>query len=175
MRRGRCKYEEDKDVAGINVAADYHVKSYAANVTAGYDLNENVTPLVGLRYINTQQESYKDSSDQRVSSEKDDYLTAVLGVQLQQESMLDNIKIRPALNLGLAYDLLSDNASGRVSLPNGTAYDVSGERLHRLSLEAGLSVSALVSDNVEILLSYDGSFRQDYNSNTGSLKLRYMF
>ena len=175
LNYGDSKYEEDKDVAGSEVNADYHIKAYSANVTAGYDLNENVTPLVGLRYTNTQQESYKDSSDQRVSSEKDDYLTAVLGVQLQQESMLDNIKIRPALNLGLAYDLLSDNVSSRVSLPNGTAYDVSGERLHRLSFEAGLSVAALVSDNVEVSLSYDGSFRQDYNSNTGSLKLRYMF
>ena len=175
LNYGDSKYEEDKNVAGSEVNADYHIKAYSANVTAGYDLNENVTPLVGLRYTNTQQESYKDSSDQRVSSEKDDYLTAVLGVQLQQESMLDNIKIRPALNLGLAYDLLSDNVSSRVSLPNGTAYDVSGERLHRLSFEAGLSVAALVSDNVEVSLSYDGSFRQDYNSNTGSLKLRYMF
>ena len=175
LNYGDSKYEEDKDVAGTKVNADYHIKAYSANVTAGYDLTENVTPLIGLRYTNTQQESYKDSSDQRVSSEKDDYLTAVLGIQLQQESMLDDIKIRPALNLGLAYDLLSDNVSSRVSLPNGTAYDVSGERLHRLSFEAGLSVAALVSDNVEVILAYDGSFRQDYNSNTGSLKLRYMF
>ena len=175
LNYGDSKYEEDKNVAGINVAADYHVKSYAANVTAGYELNENVTPLFALRYTNTQQEGYKDSSDQRISSEKNDYLTAVLGVQMQKESLVDTVKIRPALNLGLAYDFLSDNASSRVSLPNGNAYDVNGERLHRLSLEAGLSVSALVSDNVEILLSYDGSFRQDYNSNTGSLKLRYMF
>ncbi len=54
-------------------------------------------------------------------------------------------------------------------------HNVSGERLHRLSLETGVSVAALLSDNLEVLLSYDGSFREDYNSNTGSLKLRYMF
>lgn len=175
LNYGDSKYEEDKDVAGNEVNADYHLKSYSANLTAGYELSEEIIPLFGLRYTNTQQAGYKDSVDQYVSSEKDDYLTAVLGVQVQQESMFEDIKIRPALNLGLAYDFLSDNVSSRVSLPNGTAYDVNGERLHRLSFEAGLSVAALVSDNVEVVLSYDGSFRQDYNSNTGSLKLRYMF
>ncbi len=175
LNYGDSKYEEEKDVAGNEVNADYHLKSYSANLTAGYELSEEIIPLFGLRYTNTQQAGYKDSVDQYVSSEKDDYLTAILGVQVQQESMFDDIKIRPALNLGLAYDLLSDNVSSRVSLPNGTAYDVNGERLHRLSFEAGLSVAALVSDNVEVVLSYDGSFRQDYNSNTGSLKLRYMF
>ena len=60
-------------------------------------------------------------------------------------------------------------------LPNGSGYNVSGERLHRLSFEAGASLTALIRENVEVLLGYEGSFRQDYNTHTGSLKLRYMF
>ncbi|MBR3844563.1 MAG: autotransporter domain-containing protein, partial [Clostridia bacterium] len=175
LNYGDSKYEEDKYVAGNTVDADYHIKTYSANVTTGYEITENITPLFGLRYMNLQQEGYKDSSDQYISANKEDYLTAVLGVELQQESLLDDIKIIPAVNIGLAYDLLSSNASGHVTLPNGSSYDVTGGRLHRLSLEAGVSITAVVSDNMEVFLSYDGSFREDYNSNTGALKLRYLF
>lgn len=172
---GDSKYEEDKYLPGLTVDADYHVKSYAANLSAGYELNEWLTPMLGVRYMNLQQEGYTDSSDQHVSAEQNNYLSGVLGAKMQQEYRLAGVRLLPQINAGLAYDFVSDDNNGTVSLPNGTAYDINGERLHRLAFEAGASVAALVSDNVEVLLGYDGNFRQDYNAHTGSLKLRYMF
>lgn len=173
---GDSKYEEEKYLPGMQVNADYHVKTYAANLTAGYDVNDWFTPLAGVRYMNLQQEGYKDSSDQSVSAAKSDYFTGVLGVQAAAPYRTAyGLRLKPQVNAGVAYDFLSDNAAGSVLLPNGASYDVNGERLHRLSFEAGVSLSALISDSTEILLSYDGSFRRDYNSNTGTLKLRYMF
>ena len=170
---GDSKYEESKYIPGTTVRADYHIKTYAANLTAGYDLTEWISPLLGVRYMNLQQEGYKDSSDQ--SASQNDFLTALLGARLQTETRAGHFTLHPSINVAIAYDLLSDSASSNVLLPNGTGYDISGERLHRLSFEAGASMSALFSENIEVLLSYDGSFRQDYNSHTGSLKLRYMF
>lgn len=173
---GDSKYEEEKYLPGMQVNADYHVKTYAANAAMGYDLNDWFTPLLTVRYMNLQQEGYRDSSDQSVSAEKSDFLTGVVGAKAAAEYRVSSsVRIKPQINAGLAYDFLSDNASGHIVLPNGASYDVSGERLHRLSFEAGVSVSALVSDSVEVLLGYDGSFRKEYNSNTGVLKLRYMF
>ncbi len=172
---GDSKYEEDKYLPGLTADADYHVKSYAANLSAGYELNEWLTPMLGLRYMNLQQEGYTDSSDQAVSAEQDNYLTGILGAKLRREYRLAGLRLLPQINAGVAYDFVSDGNDSSVSLPNGAAYDVDGERLHRLSFETGASVAALVSDNVEVALAYDGNFRRDYNSHTGSLKLRYMF
>lgn len=172
---GDSKYEEDKYLPGLTVDADYHVKSYAANLSAGYELNEWLTPMLGLRYMSLQSGGYTDSSDQAVSAEQDNYLTGILGAKLQREYRLAGLRLLPQINAGVAYDFVSDGNDSSVSLPNGAAYDVAGERLHRLSFETGASVAALVSDNVEVALAYDGNFRRDYNSHTGSLKLRYMF
>lgn len=172
---GDSKYEEDKYLPGLTVDADYHVKSYAANLSAGYELNEWLTPMLGLRYMSLQSEGYTDSSDQAVSAEQDNYLTGILGAKLQREYRLAGLRLLPQINAGVAYDFVSDSNDSSVSLPNGAGYDVAGERLHRLSFETGASVAALVSDNVEVALAYDGNFRRDYNSHTGSLKLRYMF
>lgn len=172
---GDSKYEEDKYLPGLTVDADYHVKSYAANLSTGYELTEWLTPLLGVRYMNLQQESYTDSSDQSVSASQNNYLTGTLGAKLSQEYRLGGVRLLPQINAGLAYDFVSDSNDSTVALPNGAAYDVNGERLHRLAFEAGVSVSALLCDQVEIALGYDGNFRQDYNAHTGNLKLRYMF
>ena len=173
---GDSKYEEAKYLPGLNVNADYHVKSYSAQATAGYELTDMFTPTLGLRYINLQQEGYKDSADQAVSAEQNSYLSGVLGVTLKNEVYASSaLRLLPQLHAGLSYDFVSDNAQGNVVLPNGSNYPISGERLHRLGFEAGASVSAYLSDNWEALLGYEGNFRQDYNSHTGTLKVRYLF
>ena len=173
---GDSKYEEEKYVSSVEVNANYHVKTYAAQATAGYGVNEWVSPNFALRYMNLQQESYTDGADQSVSASQDNYLTAVLGVDLQtQKRVSSTLSLLPRFHAGISYDLLSDKANSRVTLPNASGYNVTGERLHRLSFEAGASVTAQVADNVEALLGYEGNFREDYNSHTGMLKLRYFF
>ena len=173
---GDSKYEEAKYLPGLNVNADYHVKSYSAQATAGYELTDMLTPTLGLRYINLQQEGYKDSADQAVSAEQNSYLSGVLGVTLKNEVYASSaLRLLPQLHAGLSYDFVSDKTQGNVVLPNGSNYAISGERLHRLGFEAGASVSAYLSDNWEALLGYEGNFRQDYNSHTGTLKVRYLF
>lgn len=173
---GDSKYEEAKYLPGLNINADYHIKSYSAQATAGYELTDMFTPTLGLRYINLQQEGYKDSADQSVSAEQNSYLSGVVGVTIKNEVYSSSVlHLLPQLHAGLSYDFVSDNAQGNVFLPKGSNYSISGERLHRLGFEAGASVSANLSDNWEALLGYEGNFRQDYNSHTGTLKVRYLF
>lgn len=49
LNYGDSKYEEEKYLPGMQVNADYHIKTYAANVTAGYEVNEWLTPLFTVR------------------------------------------------------------------------------------------------------------------------------
>ncbi|MBR4591707.1 MAG: autotransporter outer membrane beta-barrel domain-containing protein, partial [Elusimicrobiaceae bacterium] len=173
---GNSKYEESKYVAGNKIGADYHIHSYALNLTAGLDVNEWLTPLAGIRYLVLHQEGYKDTADQSVAAEQDSYFTGTLGAQLQQAYTLSNgMRLIPQFHAGFAYDFVSDSMNSRVGLPNGVSYEIQGDRLHRLSFETGLSVTALLTEQVELSAGYEGSFRTDYNSHTGTLKVRYMF
>ncbi|MCQ2411226.1 MAG: autotransporter outer membrane beta-barrel domain-containing protein, partial [Elusimicrobiaceae bacterium] len=172
---GDSKYEEDKNVSGILVDADYHVHSYALNLTTGFEATEWLTPMAGIRYSVLHQEGYKDSSDQRIAAEQNSFFSGLLGAKLQQLYTVGGVRVLPQLHAGVVYDFVSDGVNGRVSLPNGTLYEIQGDRLHRLAAEAGLSFTAWLTEQVEVSCGYEGAFRKDYNSHTGTLKLRYTF
>ena len=172
---GDSKYEESKYLPGLTLDADYHVQSYSAQGLVGYDVTDWLSPNFGLRYTRLHQEGYNDGA-QDVSADNFDYFTGMLGADLQtQMRVTRNFSLLPHMHAGLAYDFVSADNDGRVALPNGAGYKVYGERLHRLSVELGAGFTARLYQNVEISAAYEGSFREDYNSHTGTLKLRYLF
>lgn len=119
---------------------------------------------------------YLPDSAQSVSADNANYFTGMLGADFQMEQRLNrHMSLLPHLYTGLSYDFVSDDNNSRVTLPNATGYNVVGERLHRLAFEVGAGVTARLYNSVEVVLGYEGSFRQDYNAHTGTLKLRYLF
>ena len=172
---GDAKYEEKKYLPGLELDANYHVQHYAMQGRMGYDVTEWFSPNMGLRYTRLHQEGYSDGA-QKVSAENADYFTGMLGADFQMEQRLSkHASLLPHLYTGLSYDFVSDDNNSRVTLPNATGYNVVGERLHRLAFEVGAGITARLYSSVEIALEYEGSFRQDYNAHTGTLKLRYLF
>ena len=145
----------------------------------GYDMNVNgfgVTPEAGLRYVHIKQDSYKDSADQRVSSDDSDILTGVIGAKVNKGFELsDNVTIKPEVRVAATYDLMNDDVNSVVTLVNGSAYAVEGGALDRFGMEFGAGVTAEVNDNVVLSLGYDGKFRQDYQDHTGLLNVKYKF
>ncbi len=172
---GDSKYEEEKYLPGMKLDADYHVKHYAMQGRVGYDVTEWFSPNMGLRYTRLHQEGYSDGA-QNVSADNSNYFTGMLGADFQTEQRLSqHVSLLPHLYTGLSYDFKSDDNNSRVTLPNATGYNVTGERLHRLAFEVGAGVTARLYHSVEMALGYEGSFRRNYNSHTGTLKLRYLF
>lgn len=172
---GDSKYEEEKYLPGMTLDADYHVQHYAAQARVGYDVTEWMSPSFGLRYTRLHQEGYSDGA-QHVAADNSDYFTGMFGIDFQaQKALSSSVSLLPHLYTGLSYDFYSSDNESRVTLPNSTGYNVAGERLHRLAFEVGAGVTARLCHSVEAVLGYEGSFRQDYNSHTGTLKLRYLF
>lgn len=172
---GDSKYEESKSLPGMTLDADYHVQHYAMQGRVGYDVTDWFSPNMGLRYTRLHQEGYTDGA-QNVSADNSNYFTGMLGADFQtQQRLSQHVCLLPHLYTGVSYDLKSDDNNSRVTLPNATGYNVTGERLHRLAFEVGAGVTARLYHSVEMSLGYEGSFRQDYNSHTGTLKLRYLF
>ena len=123
---GWSDYEENKNVAGVGVKADYDVETFGLQAMTGYDMNisgVNITPETGLRYVHIKQDAYKDSADQKVSGNDSDILTGVIGAKVSKNFELPNgINIKPEARIAATYDLFNDDVNSVVTLANGSAY-----------------------------------------------------
>ena len=176
---GWSDYEENKNVAGVGVKADYDVETFGLQAMTGYDMQVNgfgFTPEAGLRYVHIKQDAYKDSADQRVSGNDSDILTGVIGAKVSKSWELENgMNIKPEARIAATYDLMNDDVNSVVTLANGSAYSVEGKALDRFGMEFGAGVTAEVNDNVELSLGYEGKFREDYQDHTGLINAKYKF
>ncbi len=167
------KYTEKKTPLGIALRSEYDVNSYGVQLMTGYDMDNGLTPEMGLRYLDVDADSYQDGM-QRIRSNHDDVLTAVAGIKYTTDVKTKDVIFKPTARLSATYDVMSDNSRANVSVIGGNNYAIDGKRLHRFGVEAGAGVTASV-DNIDITLEYMGAFRQDYKSQGGMLKARYNF
>lgn len=169
----------DYDEKTATANAKYDVDSTALQAMTGYNFfygNTTVTPEAGLRYIHIDQEAYKNSVGSRISAEKSDILTGVIGATVSQNVELENGSvIKPRARLAFTYDFKHDNSNSVVGLPNGSSYSVRGEALDRFGVETGLGLTAEINDEWEVSADYEYRFRDDYRDHTGMLNLKYKF
>ena len=170
---GYHKYTEKKNVLGIGMRARYDVNVYAANVMTGYAYDNGLTPEIGARYVMADTQSYNDGA-QRIHSDKADVLTGVAGVKYTHAMQVQSMTIRPNVRLAATYDVISDKTKADVNVIGGGNYQITGKRLARFGMETGVGLETTMGDWT-MSLNYDGSFRKDYQSHTGTLKAKYNF
>ncbi len=173
----RSSYDENKDVAGLPVKADYDMDAIFGQVMTGYNVQTNwatVTPEAGLRYLWTKTHGYTDTADQHVKGDTMNTLTGVAGLRLGTNKKVQDFVLKPAVSLHATYDIVDDESASTVQLANGAAYTVQGESLERFGIEAGAQLGASFG-NVDVSLDYMGRFRKDYTDHTGMLNLKYNF
>lgn len=179
MSYGWSDYSENKNVAGVNVNADYDAETFGLQAMAGYETeykDYKVTPEAGLRYVHVKQDSYTDTAGQNISSDDLDVVTAVVGAKATRNWELENgTVLKPEVRAALTYDVIDADNSSVVTLANGSAYTVEGEGLDRLGFEFSAGISADVNEKIEITVGYEGKFREDYQDHTGMLNAKYKF
>jgi len=170
---GLNKYTEKKAPMGVAMEAKYDVNTYAANVMSGYDFENGITPEAGLRYVLADQESYNDGA-QRISTDNNDVLTAVVGVKYSKDVTAKDWTFEPSVRLAATYDILSDNSEANVNVIGGANYQITGQRLHRFGVEAGAGITGTIK-NWDLSLEYNAGLREDFQTHTGMLKAKYNF
>lgn len=171
---GFSKYNEDKDVSGIKVSADYNVQNIGLQMLGGYNFASGFTPEGGFKFANISQDDYTDSSSQRIKTQNNNVLSLVMGVKYGKEVEVENFVFTPKAHLGFSYDLVSDGNSATVSIGN-SSYRIDGEGLDKFAMEAGVGVQSALSDSVGLSLSYDFELRGNFTSHTGTVKGTYRF
>lgn len=172
------QYKEDKNVAGTDAGAKYDADTISLQAVTGYEYlldSYQVTPTIGLRYVNIDQDGYTDGIGTHVDSENMDILTAMAGVKLSTDYNIDQVTLTPEIRAALTYDLMRDSSNSVVSLANGSAYAVENTNLKRFGYEIGAGLTAAIDDNIEISAAYEGKFRKDYQDHTGLLSAKYHF
>jgi outer membrane autotransporter protein len=104
-----------------------------------------------------------------------DILTAMLGLKVAKDYMIDQIVLTPEARFGVTYDITRSDDNALVTLANGAAYRVQNENLKRMAYEVGAGVTAAIDDRIDFTVSYDGSFRKDYQDHTGLFTVKYHF
>jgi len=176
---GWSDYEENKNVAGVGVKADYDAETFGLQAMTGYDMNLGgfgVTPEAGLRYVHIKQDAYKDTADQRVSANDSDILTGVIGARIGKDFAFNNgATLKPEAKIAATYDMLNDDVSSVVTLANGSAYSVKGDALERFGTEIGAGVTAAFNGKFELSVGYEGKFKKDYQDHSVLMNAKFNF
>ena len=150
-------------------SGEYGSDQLSVQATVGYDAG-GVVPKAGMRYINIRQHAYTDSLGQEVSSSSSELMTALGGFGVQTG------KVNWTAEALATYDCVSDSDAMQVVLPNGSGYTVeAGKRLHRWGGEVSVQSEIRIGRKTALSAEYAGTFKKDYQSHTGMLKLRYDF
>ena len=170
---GIAKYEEKANIGGVVNKGDYNVQNMGASAYVGYDWQDGITPEAGLRYTHIKRDDYTDTVGQRIRADDVDILTAVAGINFASTVENETYTFTPRARVALTYDLLSDDSNATVNVGTNV-YNVTGEKLDRIGLEAGVGVDVDVEDWT-LSAEYNANLRQGYTSHTGSLKAKYNF
>ena len=168
-------YTETGAALGTGISAKYDVDSFGANIATGYGFVGGITPELGLRYMHINSSDYINSLGIKNELADADYLTATLGTKYAFDiKATKRFTLRPELNYGVKYDMLSDKQVATVTMPGVNAYALNGERLSRIAGEFGIGLTMNYRE-LDVSLNYDIEAREDYTSQSGRVKFRYNF
>ncbi len=166
-------YTEKSDV--LDVSSDFDVDAFGAQVMTGYDFANGITPEIGLRYMHISADEYENSLGIKSKLDDADYLTGVLGAKYAFDYRVSRgFTLRPELRGAVKYDMLSDKQVAMITMPGVNSYVLNGNRLSRMGAEFGAGLVMKYQD-FSLALNYDIEVREDYTSQTGRVRARYVF
>ncbi|MDR3243176.1 MAG: autotransporter domain-containing protein [Elusimicrobiota bacterium] len=169
------KYDESKSVMNIEIPSEYNSHHFYSVLSAGYDMNISeiiIVPEIGLQYIYIVQNDYQDmlGSHRRWT---DNVLSGLFDIKFKKDFIGDSLTIRPFIKAGVIYDISKDSPYQSADLVNGKTISVKMQELEDFSFNAGAGLVIDILEQWNISLSYDGGFRDKYNSHNIFLIIQY--
>lgn len=162
----------------LKLKSDYSTDTVAVQAVTGYDFG-TFSPEIGARYTAVHQDDYKTGLNLNVKSKTMEYATAIAGFRAGMTQYLRlnrKVAIRSELKALATYDWLRDDETRLVTLPDNSAtYVMKGEAFARFGGEVGADVFLTFGGAGEIVLTYDGKFKKDYQDHTGMVSLKINF
>ena len=169
------EYADAANVFGIALDNEYDADAFGMQTMFGYDFENGVTPMAGMRYLHVSQDAHRDALGRTIKEMDTNFLSVVTGVNYAFEIENDwAVALRPELHAAMTYDVVSEGSTATIVVPGSAAYYVDIENLSRLGGEFGIGLTAEYR-GLEVSLNYELDLHEDYTSQTGLLKFRYDF
>lgn len=166
LSSGMFSYTDDTNV----VKSDYQTYNFGANLTTGYDWNNEFGILTGAKYFNINQNKYTDSIGQHIDSENSSVLTIVVGGKYNPEISSAFI---PNFHINVTYDILQPDNKTNVDIA-GVPYQIKGENIKPFGIETGIALN-LYTQNWNFEAGYDLEWHSDFISHTSHIRAKYSF
>jgi outer membrane autotransporter protein len=174
-------------IAGLDASADYNSWQAATRWEVGRNFknlptNMTLTPSLISDYIHYQASGYTETgaggADLHVGSQAENQLNVGLG--LQAEWLFDSVagsKLRPNLHASYRYDVLNDDAVDTTSsfAAGGGAFTTNGLNPGNSTYDLGAGMKFYNTGNWDFTVTYDHTFKADYNSDSGIIRAAYSF
>lgn len=181
---GYNRFDQTREIGflGRTATADYGGEQYLLRGQTGYDLPVGggvvLTPLAGLTYLRTVNDSYTESgagaANLSVDRQGSNGLTHDLGAKVA--TTLDTGF--GAVKYEFRAEWVHDYRSGAVTTSgtlDGAAFAAATPRLSPDGAQIGLAATVDAADNVSVQAEYSGELRPDYQSHTGMVKVFWGF
>lgn len=176
---GTFGHTDFKDTTKVlKLQSEYSTDTVAVQAVTGYDFG-TFSPEIGARYTAVHQDDYKTGLNLSVKAKTMEYATAIAGFRAGMTQYLRlnrKVAIRSELKALATYDWLRDDETRLVAMPDNSAtYVMKGEAFARFGGEVGADVFLTFGGAGEIVLTYDGKFKEDYQDHTGMVSLKINF
>lgn len=173
------------NVAGQTAFSEYNAHQFAASVDLARQYQYKgavITPNVSASWSTYRPDAYRETGSaaglgQRIDSESSEAFELGVGMTAQWMHQLDNGGIvLPTAGVNYSYDLIGEQTSTLTQFnAGGPTFTTEGAKPAPASYGANLGLTYLYSDQLEFSVGYGYTGRSEFDSHTGTAKIRYRF
>ena len=164
-------------------AADYAGQQYSVYGDANYEIQQGdwtITPTASLQYVHLALDGYTetgaDSLNLTVDSQGYDFLQSGLGAKMAWDFAGNGGTWTPEIRAKWLYDFIGDKQQTTSSFTGGGAsFSTNGADPAQHSFDLGAGLTFLSAKNVEVSFNYDYEVKEDFNSHSGVLMVKYAY
>jgi len=182
----RQNYDSSRNTAISGVAkGSYDGDQVAARVNVGFPLafggRSTITPIVGLEWINLQQNGYTEKGggplSMKYQDEASDRIRSLLAVRFSSDVELSNgIRMLPAVQIGWRHDFKNDGLNATTNfIGGGAAFKTEGQEIARNTYNMSGALRFQKTEDFSISLQLDGERTTGYSAVTGQIVGHWKF
>ncbi|MCB5185900.1 autotransporter outer membrane beta-barrel domain-containing protein [Methylobacillus gramineus] len=182
----RQNYDSSRNTTISGIAkSDYDSDQVAGRINVGYPLaigeRSKITPIVGMEWINLQQNGYTEKGagplSMKFKDESADRIRSLLAVKFSSEYELSNgMRLVPSVQVGWRHDFKNDGLNTTTNfIGGGSAFKTEGQEIARNTYSLGGALRLQKSDNFSLSLQLDGERTTGYSAVTGQFVAHWKF
>jgi len=182
---GYNRYDTTRDISFGTISrrakASYAGQTLGGYLEGGYRIATppvDIIPLVSLTGISLMRDGFTERDAGALclnaGSDTTSSLMSSLGVRLTKDYRVSSGTLTPALRMTWDHEFANDDYALDASFAGYplSTFTARGDRPHRDSLGASLSLAFEAKENISLNLTYDGSFSGDTTQHAGTVGLR---